>query len=112
MARKPKTDLEKEHYEIAKAFVRKEALDASRKVGYRVTFRLHKAHHARSRYEYDESADGEDQGRVTVVVRNKRASIIHSFVFERVVRKALRNLHATERIKKTKSENKWKGVYS
>lgn len=101
-----------ERYELVKNYVKQLGKRCSEELDMKVTFRLYRANHNTGRYEYDEAEEGDAKGRVTIAVRNGQPQIISSFVFQHVVRHALRNLNQSERIKMTKSENTWKGAHS
>lgn len=101
-----------ERYELVKEHVKRLGKLCSEELDTQVTFRLYRANHNTGRFEYDECENGEAKGRVTIAVRCGKPEIINSFVFQHVVKNALRNLNQSERIKMTKAENTWKGAHS
>lgn len=77
----------------------------------RVTFRFHKANYELGEYIYTEVVNGVECGRVKIGLGSDgEPKILMHWVIPR--KDLFKNLNLTERIKVTKSENRWKGIKS
>jgi hypothetical protein len=100
-------------YNAAKEFVKLLGKECTEVLNQKITYRLHRVNHKLGLFSYTEVEDGEDFGRIVVKVTDAGKAYIDSkYVLPHAMKRALRNFQLPERIKTTKSENRWKGSHS